>query len=124
MQQVNIYLKHHEATMASWCYSLTIINTTLIFTIFVMYTQQHLMRTTTKDIRSKSVFELSAEELSERLKPTADAVKRETFARNGYLTYFDQAICPDTSYMVHEYRDKKELVQIDDKGKAHFIKIL
>lgn len=89
-----------------------------------MYTQQHPMRTTAKDIRSKSVFELSAEELSERLKPTADAVKRETFARNGYLTYFDHAICPDTSYMVHEYRDKKELVQIDDKGKAHFIKTL
>lgn len=89
-----------------------------------MTTLQHTMRSTVKDNRSKSVFELSAEELSERLRPTADAVKRETFKRNGYLTYFDKAVCPDTDYMVHEYRDRKELVRIDSKGTAHLVKIL
>jgi len=89
-----------------------------------MRTLQHAMRTTAKDLRSKSVFELSAEELSERLRPTADAVKRDTFKRNGYITYFDKSVCPDTNYMVHEYRDRKELVLIDDNGKAHLVKIL
>ncbi|GGB29491.1 MULTISPECIES: hypothetical protein [Mucilaginibacter] len=49
---------------------------------------------------------------------------RETFNRNSYLTYFDKAVCPDTGYMIHEYRDRKEQVQIDDKGTAHLIKIL
>jgi hypothetical protein len=89
-----------------------------------MTTLPQIMRSTVKDVRSKSIFELSAQELSDRLRPTADAVKRETFNRNGYLTYFDKSVCPDTSYMVHEYRDRKELVQIDDKGAAHLIKIL
>ncbi|HEY9002085.1 MAG TPA: hypothetical protein VIM89_12080 [Mucilaginibacter sp.] len=89
-----------------------------------MTTLQQTMRTTVKDTRSKSVFELSADELADRLRPTADAVKRETFKRDGYLTYFDKVVCPDTSYMVHEYRDRKELVQIDDKGVSHLVKIL
>jgi hypothetical protein len=89
-----------------------------------MTTLQQFMRSTLKDIRSKSVFELSAQELAERLRPTADAVKRETFNRNGYITYFDKAVCPSTNYMVHEYRDRKELVRIDDKGTAHLVKIL
>lgn len=89
-----------------------------------MTTLQQIMRSTIKDVRSKSIFELSSQELADRLRPTADAVKRETFNRNGYLTYFDKAVCPDTSYMVHEYRDRKELVRIDDKGAAHLIKSL
>ena len=89
-----------------------------------MKTLHQTMRSTVKGIRSRSVFELSAQELAERLRPTADAVVRETFQRNGYLTYYDDTICPDTSYMVHEYRDRKELVQIDEQGKANFVKYL
>ncbi len=89
-----------------------------------MTTLQQIMRSTVKDLRSKSIFELSAQELAERLRPTADTVMRETFNRDGYLTYFDKVVCPDTSYMIHEYRDRKELVRIDDKGTAHLIKIL
>ena len=82
------------------------------------------MRSTVKDVRSKSIFELSAQEVADRLRPTADAVMLETFNRNGYLTYFDNAVCPGTSYMLHEYCDRKELVRIDDQGKAYLIKIL
>lgn len=89
-----------------------------------MRTSPQIMRSTVKDVRSKSIFELSAQELADRLRPTADAVMRDTFDRNCYLTYFDKAVCPDTDYMVHEYRDRKELVRIDDKGTAHLIKIL
>jgi hypothetical protein len=89
-----------------------------------MTTLQQIMRSTVKDVRSKSIFELSAQELADRLRPTSDAVMIETFNRNGYLTYFDKVICPDPSYMVHEYRNRKELVQIDDKGTAQLIKIL
>jgi glycine/serine hydroxymethyltransferase len=89
-----------------------------------MTTLQQIMRSTVKDVRSKSVFELSAQELADRLRPTADAVMSETFNRNGYLTYFDKVVCPDASYMVHEYQNRKELVRIDYKGTAHLIKIL
>jgi len=89
-----------------------------------MNTLQQLMRTTAKDIRSKSVFELSAEELAERLRPTAEAVKHEKWEQNGYLTYFDETVCPDDTHMVHEYRDRRELVQIDKDGTAHLVKLL
>lgn len=82
------------------------------------------MGTLSKDLRSKSVFELSADELAERLRHTADRAKRETFERNGYITYFDKTICPDTSHMVHEYRERKELVWVDNEGVAHFLKTL
>lgn len=82
------------------------------------------MGTLSKDIRSKSVFELSAEELTERLRATAESVRQDTFRRNGYIAYYDQKVCPDTSYVVREYRDRKELVRVDSEGIGHFVKIL
>lgn len=89
-----------------------------------MTTLQRTMRTLSKDIRYKSVFELSAEELTERLRSTADALRLETFRRNGYITYYDQQVCPDTTYVVREYKDRKELVQVDNEGTARFVKTL
>ena len=76
------------------------------------------------DLHSKSVFDLSEEQLRERLKPEAEAVKRKKFAKGGYFTYFDPAFCPTSSHMVHEYKDRKELIWMDDNYKEHFIKIL
>lgn len=89
-----------------------------------MYSRLMTMPVTEKDFRTKSIYELNAEELNERLRPTADAVKREMFTKVGYFTYYDREICPDTDHMINEYQDRKELVRIDEKGNAHFIKTL
>ncbi|WP_426667072.1 hypothetical protein ACPPVU_13690 [Mucilaginibacter sp. McL0603] len=77
-----------------------------------------------KDIHSVSIFDLSIEELRERLRPTFEAIKREKFAKGGYLTYYDASVCPTNKHMVHEYCDRKELVRVDYNGKEHLIKTL
>lgn len=81
------------------------------------------MKTAT-DVSRIPVFELSPEELSERLRPTAEAVRRETFAKGGYLTYYNASLCPTTSHAIHEYADRKELMWMDDDYQEHFVKIL
>lgn len=40
------------------------------------------MNTITDDLRSKSVFELSDEELSERLRPAYEAVRQKAIIKN------------------------------------------
>ncbi|HZY39377.1 MAG TPA: hypothetical protein VFE53_22130 [Mucilaginibacter sp.] len=84
---------------------------------------QSMSSSTTKDLRSISIFELSDEELRERLRPTSERIKQEAFAKNSYLTYYDPLVCPTTAHAVHEYRDRKELVKLEN-GKAHLVKIL
>jgi hypothetical protein len=76
------------------------------------------------NLRLKPIFELSDEELRERLRPTYEAVRNETFAKGGYLTYYDPSVCPNTSFAVHEYSDRKELMWMDKNYKEHFIKTL
>lgn len=78
---------------------------------------------TTKDLRSLPTIDLTEEELRERLRSIAENVTQNTWAKNGYLTYYDKTLCPDTSYSVREYRDRKELVKLDN-GKSSLIKIL
>jgi hypothetical protein len=81
---------------------------------------QSMSSTTANDLHSVSIFDLSEEELRERLRPTSEKIKQEAFAKNSYLTYYDPLVCRDTSY---EYRDRKELVKLEN-GKAHLVKIL
>jgi len=89
-----------------------------------MRTLHYGMRTPeTKDLR-KSVFELSAEELTERIRPTAERVKKEAWDKGLYVTYFDKKLCPAEDMMIHEYRDRKELVRVLGVGKIELIKIL
>lgn len=89
-----------------------------------MRTQYQSMSSTTgSHLHSVSIFDLSEEELRERLRPASEKIKHEAFAKNSYLTYYDPLVCPDTTYTVHEYRDRKELVKLQN-GKARFIKIL
>lgn len=80
--------------------------------------------TTANDLRSLPIFELSDEQLRERLRPKAEAVRRETFAKGGYLTYYDPSLCPTNKHAVHEYSDRKELIWMDDNYQEHFVKIL
>ena len=78
---------------------------------------------TTNDLHSVSLFDLTEEELRERLRPTSETLKQKAFAKNSYLTYYDPLVCPDTTYAVHEYRDRKELVKLEN-GKSRLIRIL
>ena len=84
---------------------------------------QSMSSTTASDLYSVSIFDLSEEELRERLRPTSEKIKQEAFAKNSYLTYYDPLLCPDTTYAVYEYRDRRELVKLEN-GKAHLVKIL
>jgi len=89
-----------------------------------MRTLQYGMRSTeTKDLR-KSVFELSAEELTERILPTAERVTKDAWDKGLYITYFDKNLCPAEDMMIHEYRDRKELVRVLGVGRVELIKIL
>jgi len=90
-----------------------------------MRTQFHTMSsTTTSHLRSVSIFDLSQDELQERLRPTAEKIKQEAFAKNSYLPYYDPLVCPTTAHSVHEYRDRKELIWVDNTGKENFVKTL
>ncbi len=84
---------------------------------------QTMRSTTTKDSRSFPAIGLTTEELRERLRPITEKIIEDTWAKNSYLTYYDETVCPDTSYAIHAYRDRKELVKLEN-GKAHLIKIL
>ncbi|MEO8948538.1 MAG: hypothetical protein ABI308_09025 [Mucilaginibacter sp.] len=76
------------------------------------------------DLRLKSIFELSDEELQERLRPAYEAMKQDAHSRGSYITYYDESVCPTTSHAVHEYSDRKELMWMDKNYQEHFIKIL
>jgi hypothetical protein len=89
-----------------------------------MRTLHQTMRgTTTKDSRSLPAIGLTTEELRARLRPITEKIIEDTWAKNSYLTYYDETLCPDTSYAIHAYRDRKELVKLEN-GKAHLVKIL
>jgi hypothetical protein len=79
---------------------------------------------TTTHLHSVSIFDLSQEELRERLRPTSERIKQEAFAKNSYFTYYDPSVCPTTAHAIHEYRDRKELMRVDPNGKEHFVKTL
>ncbi|WP_121195840.1 hypothetical protein [Mucilaginibacter gracilis] len=80
--------------------------------------------TTEIDLRLKPVFQLSDEELQERLKPTYEAMKQDAFSKGSYITYYDASVCPTKSHAVHEYSDRKELMWMDNNYQEHFIKTL
>jgi hypothetical protein len=75
-------------------------------------------------INTKSIFEMSAEELRERLKPMAETIKKRAWDRHSYISYYDEAVCPGTDFVIREYRDRKELVQLSDSGAEKLIRAL
>ena len=89
-----------------------------------MRTHQSMSSNTIKDLRSAPIFELSDEELRERLRPAYEKIKQQAFAKNSYLTYYDSLVCPTSAHAVHEYRDRKELIWMDHNGNEHFVKNL
>ncbi|MEO5892368.1 MAG: hypothetical protein ABIQ31_19120 [Ferruginibacter sp.] len=73
---------------------------------------------------TKSVYEMSAEELTEKTRLTAKKLTCEAWDKNSYITYFDKTLCTSPDIMVHEYRDRKELVRVLGGGKTQLIKTL
>lgn len=72
------------------------------------------MRTNTPaKLRSKQVFDLSGEELAGRIRETSEAVIENAWSKGGYVTYYDDNVCPDVKHMIHECQDRKELMRID-----------
>ena len=67
---------------------------------------------------------MSAGELPERLEPMAAAIRKKAWDHNGYISYYDEAVCPDTSFVVREYRDRKELVQLNEQGEVIYQRAL
>lgn len=67
---------------------------------------------------------MSAAELTEAIRPTAEALIRQAWDKGSYITYFDKALCHSDDMMIHEYRDRKELVRVLGVGKAELIKLL
>jgi len=73
---------------------------------------------------STSVFEMSAAELTETIRHTAESLIRQAWDKGSYITYFDKALCSSDDMMIHEYRDRKELVRVLGVGKTEFLKVL
>ena len=73
---------------------------------------------------TKSIFEMSPGELIERLKPMADIIKKRAWVHNSYISYCDEAVCPANDFVIREYRDRKELAQLDENGVAKLIRVL
>jgi hypothetical protein len=84
----------------------------------------YTMSKTTSNQFTKSVFGMSDEELQEKLRPTAEKIKRGAWGNNSYITYYDEELCPSYNFMVHEYHDRKELVRVKENGETQVIKIL
>ena len=67
---------------------------------------------------------MSANELTETIRPTAEAIIKQVWDKGSYITYFDNVLCPSNDMMIHEYLDRKELVRVLGVGKTELIKVL
>lgn len=72
-------------------------------------------------MEAKSIFQMTNSELHQALLPAAETIKKRAWNKNGYISYYDEALCPGIDFLVREYSDKKALVRLNDKGEAEFI---
>jgi len=77
-----------------------------------------------KPLSEKNIFEMSNKELRERIRPTAIKVIQAAWAKDSYISYYDEDLCLGDDIMIHEYKDRIELVRIDDAGNAELIRLL
>ena len=84
------------------------------------FTNQVMRNTASKE----SVFELSEKELQTRLLPLALKVRADAWANNSYITYYDRNFCPSTDFIIHEYSDRKELMQFTENGETKLVKVI
>ena len=89
-----------------------------------MRTLHQTMRSTkTDDSLYLTTFGMTMAELREHLRPVGEKARENAWSKNSYITYYDETLCPDTNYAIHEYRDRKELVKLEN-GKSYLVKIL
>jgi hypothetical protein len=82
-------------------------------------------RMTDMDTNNKSKFDLSAQELEQKLSQKTDLVNKEALDQGLYISYRDHH-CVNPDQFVHEYKDgRKELIRINSQtGKEEFLKNL
>lgn len=67
---------------------------------------------------------MSDGELSAKLEPMAATIRKRAWDHHSYISYYDQAVCPGTDFVIREYKDRKELVLLGDSGVAKLIRVL
>jgi hypothetical protein len=77
-----------------------------------------------KPLQEKNIFEMTLAELRQRIKPTAEKLIQEAWDKNTFISYYDEALCPGDDTLIHEYKDRKELVRVNDEGNTELIRIL
>lgn len=75
-------------------------------------------------MEAKSIFQMTNSELQQVLKPAADTIRKRAWGKKSYISYYDETVCPAIDYLVREYSDRKELVHLNDKGEAEYIRTL
>lgn len=77
-----------------------------------------------KPLQRKTISEMTPEELREAIRPTAEQLIQDTWDKGTYFSYYDEALCPDEETVIHEYKDRKELMRFDEQGNTTLIRIL
>lgn len=75
-------------------------------------------------METKSIFEMTGSELQLAVRPAAEAMRKRAWDKGGYISYYDAGVCPGIDYIVREYRDRKELIRLNEDGGAELIRIL
>lgn len=75
-------------------------------------------------METKSIFEMTGAELQQAVQPAAAIIRKRAWDKGGYISYFDETLCPDTDHVIREYQDRKELIRLNETGSAELIKIL
>ena len=73
---------------------------------------------------TKSIFEMDDSELQQATKPAAEIIRKRAWDKGGYISYYDDSVCPGIDHVIREYRDHKELVRLNEAGDADVIKLL
>ncbi|MBS1527597.1 MAG: hypothetical protein JST19_18255 [Bacteroidetes bacterium] len=73
--------------------------------------------------KDQSVFDLSANQLKEKLRPTVNKLRKEAWDKGSYISYVQTDPSIEATF-VHQYKDgKKEYVDIDtETGKTVLVK--
>ncbi len=75
-------------------------------------------------LERKTIFEMTQAELREAIRPTAEKVKQDAWEKDTYISYYNEALCPGDDTVIHEYKDRKELMRFDKEGNTTLIRIL
>ena len=69
---------------------------------------------------SKSIFDMTPEEIENRMNRRLDELKKEIFAKGLPLTYQDER-CPSEDHFIREYEDGRLHLAVLDRVKQVFV---